>query len=120
MIMVTCLIAWMNQYNLTHKTLPKSPRTLLLDLENIEKVFVNKYNEKAKANKTKAAKASKADEACVPRKRTNGGVSDQVPKRGRSIKYCRWCKANGGPHTNHDMVKCHKYEKDGILKDKSA
>ncbi len=31
MSVVTCLIAWRDQYNLTHNTLPKSPRTMLLD-----------------------------------------------------------------------------------------
>ncbi len=69
MIISTCPIAWRNQYNLTHMTVLESPRTTLLDLENTEKVFVEKYNKKAKANKAKIATASKAGEACVPRKR---------------------------------------------------
>jgi len=30
---------WQNQYNLTHSTVPESPRTLLPDLENIERVM---------------------------------------------------------------------------------
>ncbi len=30
---------WVNQYNLTHSTLPKSPRLLLPDLENIERMM---------------------------------------------------------------------------------
>jgi hypothetical protein len=82
--------------------------------------FIKKYSQKAKANKAKVASASKAGEARVPRKRANGSLSDQVPKKGHSVKYCRWCKANGGPHRTHDTVECHKYEKDGSLKDKSA
>ena len=32
-------LSWVNQYNLTHMSLPKSPRQLLLDLENIEHVM---------------------------------------------------------------------------------
>jgi hypothetical protein len=40
-------VAWRDQYNLTHKTVPESPRTMLQDLKNIEKLFVEKYNEKA-------------------------------------------------------------------------
>jgi hypothetical protein len=76
MIMATCPIGWGNQYNLTHKTVPKSPMTMLPDLEDINEVFVEKYKEKAKANKTKVATASKAGEACMPRKCTNGGLSD--------------------------------------------
>ncbi len=62
---VICPIAWRNQYNLTHMSIPEYPRTMLPDLENIKKVFVEKYNEKAKANKAKVATASKASEACL-------------------------------------------------------
>jgi hypothetical protein len=35
--------SWVNQYNLTHSTLPKSPRLLLPDLENIERVMNKKH-----------------------------------------------------------------------------
>jgi hypothetical protein len=49
---------------------------MIPDLENIDKVFVGKYNKKAKAKKAKVATASKAGEACVSRKGTNGGSSD--------------------------------------------
>ena len=44
-------VAWRHQYDLTHKTVPELPRAMLLDLENIEKLFVERYNEKARANK---------------------------------------------------------------------
>ncbi len=37
-------VVWRNQYNLTHKTVPELPRALLQDLENIKKLFVEKYN----------------------------------------------------------------------------
>jgi hypothetical protein len=40
---------WVNQYNLTHLTLPKSPRLLLPDLENIERMVNEKRAEPAKA-----------------------------------------------------------------------
>jgi hypothetical protein len=40
-------VVWRNQYNLMHKTVPESPRAMLQDLENIKKLFVEKYNEKA-------------------------------------------------------------------------
>jgi hypothetical protein len=47
---------WLNQYNLTHTTLPKSPRQLLPDLEAIKPVMNEKHNKKAKvkANDTTA------------------------------------------------------------------
>ena len=35
---------------------------MLMDLENIEKVFIEKYNKKAKAKKAKASTAPKADD----------------------------------------------------------
>jgi hypothetical protein len=59
-------VAWTNQYDLTHKTVPESPRVMLLDLENIEKMQVKKYNKKAKVSKANAATASA--ELCVPKK----------------------------------------------------
>ena len=64
-------VAWRNQYNLMHKTVPQSPCTMLQDLENIEKLFVEKYNKKAQANKAKAATAPKMAEH-VPKKRAHG------------------------------------------------
>ena len=85
-------VAWRNQYNLTHKTVPESPRAMLLDLENIEKMQVKRYNEKAKASKAKAATAPA--ELRVPRKWANGGGSDRgAPKKGHTAKYYKWCKA---------------------------
>ncbi len=40
-------VAWRNQYDLMHKTVPELPCTMLQDLENIKKLFIEKYNEKA-------------------------------------------------------------------------
>jgi hypothetical protein len=74
-------VAWRNHYNLTHSTVPESPRAMLMDLQNIEKLFVKKYNEKARANKAKAATASKMAER-MPKKCVHGGGSDKgAPKR---------------------------------------
>jgi hypothetical protein len=113
-------VVWRNRYNLTHSTVPKSPRAMLMDLKNIEKLFVKKYNEKAKANKAKAATASKTTER-VPKKRTHGGGSDKgAPKKGCYAKYCKWCKAANGPYTTHDTIKCRRFKKDGKPKDKPA
>jgi len=39
--------AWRTQYALTHALVPKSPRAILVDLENIEKLFAKKANEAA-------------------------------------------------------------------------
>jgi hypothetical protein len=111
-------VAWRNQYNLTHKTVPESPRTMLQDLKNIKKLFVEKYNKKARANKAKAATAPKMAEH-VPKKHVHGGGSDRgAPKKGHSAKYCKWCKNANGPYTTHDIIKCCRFEKDGMPKDK--
>ena len=63
------LSLWVNQYNLTHLTLPKSPRLLLLDLENIKRVMNEKHAESAKARARDSA-------ALV-------GTSPTAPRRGR-------------------------------------
>ncbi len=87
-ILATCPTAWQNQYNMNHRTIPESPRAMLQDLENIDKVFANKYNEKARANKAKASKAPKTGRD-VPGKRRNGGGSNgPAPKKGHPTKYC--------------------------------
>ncbi len=77
-------VAWRNQYDLTHKTVPELPRAILQDLKNIEKLFVEKYNENAQANKTKAATAPKTAER-VPKKRTHGGGSDRGAPPQRAV-----------------------------------
>jgi hypothetical protein len=111
-------VAWRNQYNLTHKTVPELPCPMLQDLKNIKKLFVKKYNEKAQANKAKAATAPKTAER-VPKKRMHGGGSDrEAPKKGHSAKYYKWCKNANGPYTTHDTIECHRFEKDGTPKDK--
>jgi hypothetical protein len=108
-------VAWRNQYDLTHKTIPKSPR--VLDLENIDKMQVKKYNEKAKASKAKAASASA--ELHVPKKRANTGGADKGnPKKGHTAKYCKWCKAVNGSFMTHDTTECCRFEKDGSPEDR--
>jgi len=57
---------WQNQYNLTHSTVPESPRALLLDLENIERVMNERYTEKQKAKgKSKEAKPDGGGNVCL-------------------------------------------------------
>jgi hypothetical protein len=56
-VLATCHINWRNLYELNHKTVPESTRSMLHDLETIEKVFVEKNNKKAKAMKAKAGTA---------------------------------------------------------------
>ncbi len=65
-----------NQYGLTHTTVPESPRAMLVPLENTEQLFIEKYHEKAKANKAKAATAYKTGDH-VTRKRTHEGSTNK-------------------------------------------
>ncbi len=111
-------IAWRNQYNLSQKTVPESPQAMLQDLKNIKKIFIEKYNKKSQANKAEAATAPKTAEH-VPKKHAHGGGSNRgAPQKGRSAKYCKWCKTANGPYTTHDTIKCCRFEKDGMPKDK--
>jgi hypothetical protein len=113
-------VAWRNQYNLTHTIVPESPRAILLDLENLEKVFAEKSNEDeaARANKAKVAAAAKAVDH-VPRKgkiEHGGEPSKGTPKKGRTAKYCKWCKAVDGPFTTHNTDECRRFNKDSSQK----
>jgi len=66
-------LAWRNQYNLMHQTVPELPRTMLQDLETIKKVIAKRYTNKAQTDKAKAATAPKANEPRVPKKRHGEG-----------------------------------------------
>jgi hypothetical protein len=114
-------VAWRIQYALTHTLVPESPRAILLDLENMEKLFAEKSNEAARANKAKVATAAKLAGEHVPRKgkRAGGGNENGNPKKGRTVKYlCKWCKAVDGPFTTHNTDECRRFNKDGSQKDR--
>ncbi len=93
------------------QTLPKSPRLLLPDLENIERVMNKKCVESAKA--TGKDGTALAGAKSNPKKRASTGSSEQVPKKVKSAKFCQHCKSNGGPYTSHNTKECRKYDKDG-------
>ena len=114
-------VVWRTQYALTHTLVPESPRAILLDLENIEKLFAKKTNKAARANKAKVATALKGAGEHVPRKgkRVNGGGPDNgTPKKSRTVKYCKWCKAVDRPFTTHNTDECRRFNKDGSQKDR--
>ncbi len=69
---------------------------------------VNKQEE-AQANKAKVAAAAKMAGEHVPRKgkRAHGGGPDMgTPKKGRTDKFCKWCKAVDGPFMTHNTRGC--------------
>jgi hypothetical protein len=68
----------------------------------------------------KATTASKAAKH-VPKKRAREGVFDRgAPKKGRTDKFCTWCKAVDRPFTTHNTIECRRFNKDGSQKDKQT
>ena len=114
-------VAWRTQYALTHALVPKSPRAILVDLKNIEKLLAEQANKAARANKATVAATAKLAGEQVPRKgkRTHGGGPEKgTPKKGRTDKFCKWCKAVDGSFTTHNTTECRRFNKDGSQKDR--
>jgi hypothetical protein len=110
-VLASVPMAWHNQYNLTHLTVPKLTRALLLDLEASERVMVEKQNEKLKA-KGKAASAY-PEAKSNPMRKASGGLTGQAPKKGHSEKFCQRCKAHVGPYQTHTTLDCRPYDSNG-------
>jgi hypothetical protein len=104
-------MTWQNQYNLTQLTVCKMLCKLLLDLKNIKRVMVEKKNEKlkAKGKYSTACPAAKSN----PKRKAFGGLSNQVPKKACSEKFCQHCKAHSSPYQTHNTSDCHCNDKDG-------
>jgi hypothetical protein len=102
---------WQNQYNLNHSTVPKSTRTLLPDLEAIERVMVEKKgaNLKAKGRGSTGPSKPKGNSKC----KASWGPTGRVPKEGHSEKFCQRCKAHGRPFTTHNTLDCRCYDSNG-------
>jgi hypothetical protein len=101
-------VSWMNQYNMTHTTLPDGTRTLLQDLELIERVMDEKHEagQKAKAKETAAFAIAKGSSK---KRSASGSPGEQVPKKGKPSKFCQHCKAKGGPHLTYKTEECCMY-----------
>jgi hypothetical protein len=113
-VLSTCPTDWRNQYKMNHKTVPESTRSMLLDLENIKKVFAMKDGEKARSINDKAGTALKKVGFSVPKKHGKGGGSGgPAPKKAHSTKYCKWCKAVGWAFQTHNTIECRRFDKDG-------
>jgi hypothetical protein len=91
-------MSWQNQYNLNHAMVPKSTHLLLPNLEAIERVMVEKQGVKLKAKGKGSTAPSKAKGN--PKRKASEGLTGQVPKKGRSEKFCQRCKAHGCPCWN--------------------
>jgi hypothetical protein len=113
-ILNSVLISWMNQYNMTHTILPNGTRTLLQDLELIERIMNEKHEAGQKA-KAKEASASMIAKGSSKKRSASGSPGEQVPKKGKPNKFCQHCKAKGGPHLTHNTKECHRYDGMGNL-----
>jgi hypothetical protein len=113
-VLATCHVDWRNLYELNHTTVPESTRSMLHNLENIEKIFVEKNNEKVKAKAAKTGTAPQKGASVPPKTGKRGGVSGgPSPKRARTAKHCKHCKAAGGPYQTHNTIDCRRFDKDG-------
>ncbi len=104
-------MSWQNQYNLNHSRVLESTRTLLPDLEAIERVMVEKKGAylKAKGKGGTAPSEPKGN----PKRKASGGPTGQVPKKGCTEKFCQRCKAHDGPFMVHNTLDCRCYDSNG-------
>jgi hypothetical protein len=98
-------VTWVNQYNMLHSMLPKSPRALLPNLEAIEQVLYKKHQASLKAKAKEVLSASASTKGGSKK----GSASRNPPRPG---KFCQCSKIKGGPHLTHNTNKCCKYNKD--------
>jgi hypothetical protein len=70
-VLASVSMSWQNQYNLNHSMDPESTRTLLPDLEAIERVMVEKQSKKLKAKGKGGTAPSKAKGN--PKRKASGG-----------------------------------------------
>jgi hypothetical protein len=106
--------SWVNQYNMMHSMLPKSPRALLNDLEAIMQDMDEKHQANLKAEFKEASAASGVAKGSSKKHSASGSPSElQVPKKAKHSKFCQHCKAKGGPHLTHNTKVCHRYDRMG-------
>jgi hypothetical protein len=106
------LVSWINQYNMTHTTFPDRTRTLLQDLELIERIMEEKQEAGQKA-KAKEAAASAIAKGSSKKCSASLKPGEQVPKKGKPSKFCQHCKAKGRLHLTHNTKECRRYNGNG-------
>jgi hypothetical protein len=66
-------------------------------------------NLKAKVKGSTAPSEAKGNPKC----KASGGLTGRVPEKGRSEKFCQWCKAHDGPFATHNTLDCRCYDSNG-------
>ncbi len=92
----------MNQYNMMHSTLPKSPRALLPDLEAIKCIMDKKHQASLKVKAKEVSAASAIAKGSSKKRSASGNPGERVPKKAKPAKFCQHCKTKGGPHLTHN------------------
>jgi hypothetical protein len=78
--------SWVNQYNMTHSTLPKNPRALLNNLEVIKRVMDEKHSTSLKAKAKEANSASAAAKGSSKKHPASGSSGElRVPKKDHTV-----------------------------------
>jgi hypothetical protein len=81
-VLSTCPTDWRNQYKMIHKTVPELTRSMLFDLENIEKVFATKDGKKARTIKAPGlVQPPREQESCPRNMEREAVLEDQSPRR---------------------------------------
>jgi hypothetical protein len=74
-------VAWRNQYNLNHSTVPESPRAMLMDLKNIEKHLSRSTMRKPGPTRLRLQQPPRRLSACPRSARMGEGLIKEPPKR---------------------------------------
>jgi hypothetical protein len=89
-------VSRMNQYNMTHTTLPDGTRTLLQDLELIKCVMEKKHEDGQKA-KVKEAAASAIAKESTKKHSASGNPGEQGPRRASPTSSASPVRKRAGP-----------------------
>ncbi len=92
-----------------HSTLPESPRSLLQDLEAINRIMDEKHEAGLKA-KAKEASPSAITKGSSKKRSASKNPGEQVTKKGKPLKFCQHRKNKGCPHLTHNTKKCCRYD----------
>ncbi len=84
-VLSTCPTDWRNQYKMNHKTVPESTRSMLLNLENIEKVFAVKDGKKTRSIKASAGTAPKKAGILPKNTEREAVLEDQTLRRRHAL-----------------------------------
>jgi hypothetical protein len=90
----------------------ESRKALLQDLEAIKRIMDKRHEAGLKA-KAKEASISAITKGTFKKRSASESPSEQVPKKGKSNKFCKHCKAKGGPHLTHNTKECCRYDRMG-------